>query len=147
MSSINETIAIHYHVTASIRNNNLFLPRDFGKWINEMSRKFRVVYLITFIDNDKKNNFRIPSKNIKIINLGKKLHPIKTFLLLNKYKNEIYKHKSKFEVVCFRVPSFLAIYLAAMLIKKRKVFYIVGSMKGAKTIKTEFVPKLKDIFY
>lgn len=147
MSSLNETIAIHYHVTASIRNNSLFLPQDFGKWVYEISKKFQVVYLITFVDNDKKNNFRIPLKNIKIINLGKKLHPIKTFLKLNSYKSEIYKHKSKFEVICFRVPSFLAIYLSALLINKRKVFYIVGSMKGAKTFKVEFIPKLKNLLY
>ena len=131
MKKINTRFAVHYHIPATLNNDKIYFPFYFSKWIDELCVIFKEVILIVHTYNQKPTTDEIPLKstNIKIINLGPKDDFfLKRVFKFRYYQKIIKKNLNLFDIVCFRYPSPLTIYLNLALGNKPSFPIIVGNM-------------------
>ena len=128
MKNRNTSLAVHYHDPITLRENNFYFSIEFGRWIDSLSIYFKEIIIFAFIEDSQNKQYQLKSKNIRCKIIGYKKHPIKTLLCLNYYKKIIQKNSNQFDIICFRVPSLLAVYLSMFTKEKKQIFIIVGNM-------------------
>lgn len=150
MTNNRKSLAIHYHIEASLVNDEIYYPHYFGRWVDSLSPHFEKIYLITHIirDHTNLNNYCVKAKNLQVINLGRKIGTFRRIYKFRSFQKIVNKYVDNIDVVIFRVPSPLAVYLSGLFNKKIKVYFLVGNMINA--IKATNLPlhkKLPTLLY
>lgn len=140
-------LAIHYHVPIAVRNEKVYYNFEFGRWIDSLSTHFKEIIVFAFKEENPNIQYLVSAKNIKCKILGVKKHPLSTIINLKYYKTFLQKNADEFDIVCLRVPSFMAVYISLILKSKRQVFLIVGDMVGLNPISLNSIYQIKSLLY
>ena len=127
--SSSRVLAVHYHIPLQVEDGNAYCPFYFGLWVDELSKYFSKIKIFSYIKQSDFSEYKIQSKNIEIISLGKKPENfLSSILNIKKQMNIFRRSKDEYTYICFRVPTFLAIYATSIIGFDKVVFLFVGNM-------------------
>jgi glycosyltransferase involved in cell wall biosynthesis len=123
-------LAIHYHIEAFVDGDKIFYPFYYGRWVDSLAPSFKEIVLLTHTcPKNTETQYQVRAKNVSVLDLGPK-PPffLERVLRYRHYQRLVKRERHRWDVVGFRVPSPLAIYLYPVMKRKRVFFLLVGNM-------------------
>jgi glycosyltransferase involved in cell wall biosynthesis len=124
-----KNIAIHFHIPAHIKGDNIYYPEYYGVWIDSLAGYFNNVYCLSYVHGQtNENNYKIQSENVKIINFGKKKRLIMRILMPNIEIKMAKMVKNEIDIFLCRAPTPIATKLLEIYKDKDDYILLVANM-------------------
>ena len=127
------TLALHYHVEAYAgEDGSVYFPAYYGKWVDSLAPYFKKVVVIAHTTYSREGmDHEVQSDNVSMCDLGPKPSLLQRVLHRKRYAEIISEQASEWDVVGFRCPTPLAIYLYPQVRQQKVFFLLVANLVNA----------------
>lgn len=131
MNLAERRLALHFHISASTVDGGIHYPHYYGVWVDSLAPYFKEIVLLTHTTDRPlgENTYRVQAANVSVIDLGEKDDkPQRRVLARKRYQAILGANLDRFDIVIYRAPTPLAIWLYPLTRTKTNVFLLVSRM-------------------
>ena len=123
---MSKTICFYSHIPCAIHNNDIYTSSFIGRYLDSLFENNGSLIIASHTDNYDPTfyDYKLKSKKIKLINIGKKTSSISRFFFGFIFLFELIKFRNKIDHFVIRVPTPLSLWFK-ILIKNSKLHFLV----------------------
>ena len=125
-------LAFHYHQPAVSKGNRVYMTYFLGSFIDSIAPNFLSVTLFLHSPRASEKHeltYKLRSKNITLVNLGRRLPVYLRILRARHYRRIVKQHCTRIDVVLFRASTVLLPFIGECF-PNRVIYFVSHSSKG-----------------
>lgn len=131
-------LGFYYHIPFSLKINKISCPSYLGLFIDSIASNLQKLVLIVHCSqgNSNQNDYTLTSKNIDIINLGKKTPAWHRFIFHSKILKKKLEKINHLDLILVRGPSPLMPFFSEYINNEKIIYYLIGDYSEVSKFKS-----------